>query len=415
MKIFKNSLLSNKNFSLFFFGQSLSTIGDGFKQMAIIYLIFKMGGGAMEIALSQFFLMGPRILVLLLGGVLVDRINAKPVIWTTDLFRFMITTILVVCIMLDSLSFPFLYFLLSLSGVASGFFYPAFNSIVPSIVEVKDLERANAGVQSISQTAMFIGPPLAGLLIDYSGVIVIFIVNALSYLIASLTGLLIKINKKAPPKMKGSSILKDVSEGFQQVWRVKWLRTILLVDLVGGFAVVGPLQVILPVYSKGDLGVGSSQLGIVMAAFGIGSIIGMFIVSKLKTKYKTIRSYYFLEIFQGVILFLIAIPSLWVVLLALCIIGILNGISGVIMTSQIQANVPMNRLGRTMSIVALASFGAVPVSLLFSGWISEVAPFAVGFVLGSVLLVISGSFGVSVSKKHSKIKLETSSVPNDSI
>lgn len=110
-------------------------------------------------------------------------------------------------------------------------------------------------------------------------------------------------------------------------------------------------------------------MSIVLAAFGIGSIIGMVIVSKLKNKYKTIQSYYFLEIFQGVVLFLIAIPSLGVVLL-LCIVGILNGISGVIMTSQIQAHVPMNKLGRTISIIALAAFGAVPLSLLFSGWIS---------------------------------------------
>lgn len=414
MNILKNSLLLNKNFSLFFFGQSLSTVGDGFKQMAIIYLIFEMGGGGMEVALSQFCLMVPRILVLLWGGVVVDRLNAKTVIWTTDLFRFIITAILVVCMIIDSLTFPFLYFLLSLSGVISGFFYPAFSSIVPSIVEEKDLERANAGVQSISQIAMFIGPPLAGLLITYSGITIVFIANALSYLIASLTGIFIKINKQTLPKMKKSTILKDVSEGFQQVWNVKWLRTLLLVDLIGGLAVVGPLQVILPVYSKESLGLGSSQLGIVMGAFGIGSLIGMVIVSKLKSKYKTIRSYYFLEIFQGAVLFLIAIPSLWVVLTILCIVGILNGISGVIMTTQIQAHVPMNKLGRTMSIVALASFGAVPISQLFSGWITEHAPLAIGFILASILLSISGLFGVVITKKQGKVTFQTPAVTSDS-
>lgn len=85
--LFKNNLFLNKNFSLFFFGQSVSTIGDGFQQIALIYLIFDMGGSASEMALSQFFLIFPRILILLLGGVVVDRLNAKQVIWISDLDR----------------------------------------------------------------------------------------------------------------------------------------------------------------------------------------------------------------------------------------------------------------------------------------------------------------------------------------
>lgn len=391
--LLKNSLLSNRNFSFFFFGQSLSTIGDGFQQLALIYLIFDLGGGASELALSQFFLIFPRILILLVGGVIVDRLNAKQIIWVSDLFRFLVMTILILFLMFGSLSFSLLYIFLFLSGIASGFFYPAFNTIVPSLVEEKNLDRANAWVQSISQTAIFVGPPLAGLLVGNFGVMAGFIVNALSYLVATIAGLMVQMNRDTINKRKSSSIWRDILEGFQQVWKEQWLRVVLIIDLLGGLAVVGPLQITLPLYSEKHLNIEPSQMGVIVAAFGIGSVLGMIIVTKLKTDYKTIQTFFLLEIMQGLMLIFVAIPSLWVVLVSLGIVGIFNGISSVIIISRIQSLVPRDRLGRTMSIVSLASFGAVPISQLLTGWISNVVPLPVVFILASALLTLSGLMG----------------------
>lgn len=397
---FKNSLFSNKNFSFFFFGQSVSTIGDGFQQIALIYLIFELGGSGSEMALALFFLVFPRILLLLVGGVAVDRLSAKQVIWVSDFARFAIMAALILFLVSDSLSFPLLYLLLSLSGVASGFFYPAFNTIVPSVVETKDLEKANAWVQSISQTAIFIGPPLAGLVVGLYGVEAGFLINAVSYLIGAITGIMVSVNKELSTKVKDSRLLADFAEGFQQVWKTKWLRTVLLVDLVGGLVVVGPMQITLPLYARESFHLAPSQMGFVLAAFGAGSVIGMMFIAKLQPKYKTLRSFYWLELLQGLIMFLLALPSVWIVMLSLAAIGILNGISSVIIISKIQANVPKARLGRTMSIVSLAAFGAVPISQLATGWLSDLVPYAFVFVLASTLLFLSGLMGLIVYSKQ---------------
>ncbi|SDG76518.1 Predicted arabinose efflux permease, MFS family [Planococcus glaciei] len=397
---FKNSLFSNKNFSFFFFGQSVSTIGDGFQQIALIYLIFELGGSGSEMALALFFLVFPRILLLLVGGVAVDRLSAKQVIWVSDFARFAIMAALILFLVSDSLSFPLLYLLLSLSGVASGFFYPAFNTIVPSVVETKDLEKANAWVQSISQTAIFIGPPLAGLVVGLYGVEAGFLINAVSYLIGAITGIMVSVNKELSTKVKDSRLLADFAEGFQQVWKTKWLRTVLLVDLVGGLVVVGPMQITLLLYARESFHLAPSQMGFVLAAFGAGSVIGMMFIAKLQPKHKTLRSFYWLELLQGLIMFLLALPSVWIVMLSLAAIGILNGISSVIIISKIQANVPKARLGRTMSIVSLAAFGAVPISQLATGWLSDLVPYAFVFVLASTLLFFSGLMGLIVYSKQ---------------
>lgn len=397
---FKNSLFSNKNFSFFFFGQSVSTIGDGFQQIALIYLIFELGGSGSEMALALFFLVFPRILLLLVGGVAVDRLSAKQVIWVSDFARFAIMAALILFLVSNSLSFPLLYLLLSLSGVASGFFYPAFNTIVPYVVETKDLEKANAWVQSISQTAIFIGPPLAGLVVGLYGVEAGFLINAVSYLIGAITGIMVSVNKELSTKVKDSRLLADFAEGFQQVWKTKWLRTVLLVDLVGGLVVVGPMQITLPLYARESFHLAPSQMGFVLAAFGAGSVIGMMCIAKLQPKYKTLRSFYWLELLQGLIMFLLALPSVWIVMLSLAAIGILNGISSVIIISKIQANVPKARLGRTMSIVSLAAFGAVPISQLATGWLSDLVPYAFVFVLASTLLFLSGLMGLIVYSKQ---------------
>ncbi|AQQ53215.1 MFS transporter [Planococcus lenghuensis] len=390
----KNHLLSDRNFSYFFFGQSFSTIGDGFQQLALIYLIFDLGGGASELALSQFFLIFPRILVLLLGGVAVDRLNPKQIIWISDLFRFVVMTLLILFLLFGSLSFQLLYVFLILSSIASGFFYPAFNAVVPSLVEEKNLDQANAWVQSISQMAIFIGPPLAGLLVSNFGITAGFIVNALSYFVAAITGLTVQMSRVVSDKIKSSSIWRDIQEGFRQVWKEQWLKVVLVVDMLGGLAVVGPLQITLPVYSERTLDIDPAQMGFIVAAFGIGSTLGMIIAAKLKAELKTIRSFFLFEIMQGMMLFFVAIPSLWMVIVALAIVGVFNGISSVIIISRIQSLVPRNRLGRTMSIVSLASFGAVPISQLLTGWLSNVIPLPVVFIIASILLILSGLMGM---------------------
>lgn len=401
--LFRNSLFSNKNFSYFFFGQSVSTIGDGFQQIALIYLIFELGGSGSEMALALFFLVFPRILLLLVGGVAVDRLSAKQVIWISDFARFVIMAALTLFLFFDLLSFPFLYLLLSLSGVASGFFYPAFNAVVPSIVETKDLEKANAWVQSISQTAIFIGPPLAGLVVGLYGIEAGFLINAFSYLIGAIAGVLVHVKKESSLPMENSRLIKDLAEGFRQVWMTKWLRTVLLVDLIGGLVVVGPMQITLPLYAKESFHLAPSHMGFVLAAFGAGSVIGMIFIGKLPPKYKTLRSFYWLELLQGLIMFLLVVPSILVIMLALAAIGILNGISSVIIISRIQAHVPKARLGRTMSIVSLAAFGAVPISQLMTGWLSDTIPYAFVFVLASTLLFLSGVMGLIL---YSKLKQE---------
>lgn len=398
-RLFRNSLFSNKNFSYFFFGQSVSTIGDGFQQIALIYLIFELGGSGSEMSLALFFLIFPRILLLLVGGVAVDRLSAKQVIWISDFARFAIMAALTLFLFFELLSFPLLYLLLSLSGVASGFFYPAFNAVVPSVVDTKDLEKANAWVQSISQTAIFIGPPLAGLVVGLYGIEAGFLINAFSYLIGAITGILVHVKKETSLPMENSRLLKDLAEGFRQVWMTKWLRTVLLVDLIGGLVVVGPMQITLPLYAKESFHLAPSQMGFVLAAFGAGSVIGMMFIAKLQPKYKTLRSFYWLELLQGLIMFLLVVPSIWVIMLALAIIGVLNGISSVIIISKIQAHVPKARIGRTMSIVSLAAFGAVPISQLLTGWLSETIPYAYVFVLASTLLFLSGVMGLVLYNK----------------
>ncbi|GER70252.1 hypothetical protein BpJC7_15550 [Weizmannia acidilactici] len=248
-----SSLFSNKNFPLFFFGLSSSAFGDGFQQIALIYLITSLGGGGTEMALSQFFLMFPRIVVLLFGGVAVDQLSAKQVIWVSDFFRFFVMFLLAGLSYSAAISFPILYTLLVISGIASVFFYPTFNSIVPSLVERKFLERTNAWVQAISQAAIFIGPPLVGVVVRKLGLEAGFAVNAASYLIAAATGMMIKTKQPVLTETKKPHFLSDLKEGFHHVWTEKWPSTVLLVEFISGLAVVGPLQIALPLYSEKNL------------------------------------------------------------------------------------------------------------------------------------------------------------------
>ncbi|MFD1362761.1 MFS transporter [Lentibacillus salinarum] len=396
-------MFSNKNFSVFFFGQSVSTIGDGFQQIALVFLVLQLGGGGVELALAQSALVAPRIVSLIWGGVLVDRLNVKHILWGTDIFRFFITIVLLYFLYIENMAFILLYVLLFLSGLASGLFYPAFNSIVPHIVEKEKLEKANSWVQSISQTAILIGPPLAGLLVGSAGVMAGFFVNALTFLFAGVSGLFIKVKKEVQDKGLKSRVWQEFVDGFRYIWRVKWLFNLLVVDLFVSFAIVGPLTVVLPLYSEETLNLGGGQLGLVMSAYGTGSVIGMFTVPKIKERYKSLHSFYVLQALQGLVLLLLAIQSLPVVLTVLCFVGIFNGISNVILISKIHSSVSLDWLGRTMSFVSLASFGSVPLSQLAAGGLMNILSSSLIFIFASIIMFVAGTIGFSISHKQNNI------------
>src|SRR5690606_32310108 len=231
-----------------------------------------------------------------------------------------------------------------------------------------------------------IGPPLAGLVVGLYGIEAGFLINAFSYLIGAITGILVHVKKETSLPMENSRLLQDLAEGFRQVWMTKWLRTVLLVDLIGGLVVVGPMQITLPFYAKESFHLAPSQMGFVLAAFGAGSVIGMMFIGKLQPKYKTLRSFYWLVLLQGLIMFLLVVTSILVSMIELAILGILRVISCVINITKIQAQVPTARFHRTMSIDFHAAYGDVPISQPLTPSLSATIPHAYDFVLPSTTL-----------------------------
>lgn len=391
-------LLGNRNFVLFFSGQSISMIGDTFQQIALVFLVLELGGSGIELALAQACLLAPRIISLLWGGVLTDRFNIKHILWMSDLVRFIAIATVVTLIASQSLTFPLLYILFLLSGTASGFFYPAFNSIVPFIVKQKEVEIANTWVQSISQIAIFVGPVMAGFLIGTWGVTLGFTINAITYLIAVGTGFMIQMRARVPESHPNNHMVKQLMQGFRFIWRVRWLFILLIIDTVVAMAVVGAINVVLPLYIKEGLHLEADKLGIVMASFGLGSIVGMIVVPYIKRRFKTIQFFFVLEVLQGLFFIFIAIQFLGAILAALFIVGVCNGVANVILITKIHTNISKDMLGRTMSFVSLASFGAVPLSQLVYGLLVDIYSYSFIFIGASLLMIIAGGLGLLISR-----------------
>ncbi len=159
------SLFKNRNFSLFWFGEMASVIGDHISLIAFPWLVLQMTNSAILTGLV-FAVQGiPRAILMLAGGALVDRTSPRLVILATNALRMILVMSLAYMIYNDAVQVTTVFILAFAFGVADAFFYPASTSIIPSLVSRDDLQAGNAILQTTLHLGMTLGPVIAAFII----------------------------------------------------------------------------------------------------------------------------------------------------------------------------------------------------------------------------------------------------------
>ena len=157
------SLFKKRNFSLFWFGEMASVIGDHISLIAFPWLVLQMTGSPALTGLV-FAVQGiPRAILMLAGGALVDRTSPRLVILVTNALRMTLVMSLAFMIYNDAVQVGTVFVLAFAFGIADAFFYPASTSIMPSLVEKHELQAGNAVLQTTLHLGMTVGPVIAAL------------------------------------------------------------------------------------------------------------------------------------------------------------------------------------------------------------------------------------------------------------
>jgi MFS family permease len=268
-------LRRNPDFRRLYLASFISLGGDWFLLVALFALALELTGSALSVALLvvaqeiPFFLMSP------VGGVLVDRLDRKRLMITCDLTRAVLclgfllvqgrSTLWLALVLLAAIS--------SFSAV----FDPASSAAFPNLVDREDLGPANALFGSLWGTMLALGAALGGIVAATLGSHTAFAIDALSFTISAL--LIARIRRSFSED--GAATEGHLSVVRATVETVRYARrdhrVLALLSVKGGFGLAAGVIVLLSVVAENVFGAGAIGIGVLMAARGLGALVGPFL------------------------------------------------------------------------------------------------------------------------------------------
>lgn len=281
----------NRNFRRLWLAQIVSEIGDWFYTLSIYTLLLQLTGHAGSVALALVLQVLPQTLVGPTAGVVNDRLKRKHVMIAADLVR-----VVVVLSMLSvrSASMVWLvYPLLLAETTMAAFFEPARSAVIPNIAANAEVLVANTLSSATWSVNLLIGASVGGVVAAFLGRDVVFVLNALSFLISAI---LIGGMRFAEPHAEASGNLRlhdlvDFSPVMEGIRYIRSHRTLLpAVFAKAGELMVGPSWVIFTVMGAGEFAfhgrrinaAGGAMLGmsVLLGGRGIGAMVGPLIAAR---------------------------------------------------------------------------------------------------------------------------------------
>ncbi len=386
------SPLSVRNFRLLWIGEGISLLGDQFYLIALPWLVLQITGSALALGTITALAAIPRAVFMLVGGAFVDRYSPRSVMMISNAARMVLVALMSALVLTDHIGIEMLYVFALAFGVADAFYFPAQTAIVPQVLPRDQLQAGNSFVQGTAQLSIFLGPVLAGGLIamlgkaaagsapDMRGIAISFAMDALSFIASLLSLILMRIptvTKQAgtKPAVEQQSVIESIKEGFAYVWSQAILRVFFLLIVATNFLVMGPVTVGVPVLADTRLASGVAAFGIIMSAFGAGSLLGIILCGALPApKPEHLGTVILLVIsFLGIGVALMSLfTSIAVIGVIALLVGATAGYQRMTLLTWLQKRIPQELMGRVMSLLFFCAIGLAPVSNALAGVILEI-------------------------------------------
>ena len=411
------------SFRRLFVGESIAVFADQMLLVALTLLALRIAGPGFALGSVLAVAAIPGALLMPVGGWVSDRFSPAGVLLLCGIGRTLLASALASIVFLGvSSSWP-LYALASTLGVLNALYYPASLSTVPAILKDKALLGAgNALVMGTQQVSEMAGPVLAASVVALFGVGAVFGINALMFATAAiLFGLVASgarrptetsLREKAPseassrhkqhelpdperPSEASQGLVAGIVAGIRYAWRDPLLRTMLFALALLSFSTSGPLRVGGAMLAQTRLG-GAETFGILLSAFGAGSLIGLVVAGSLvRTGWRgvdLIVGTAALGLGLGTLGF---VSSLFLATALILGMGIVAGYLGVVLMAWLQERTKPSLHGRVMSLMMFAAVAVDPLSYALMGVLSgldlRIMFAAVGSLLATTALLGAAS------------------------
>ena len=364
--------LRHRNYRLFFSGQTVSLVGTWMTRIASSWLVYRLTGSALLLGLVGFAGQIPSFLLAPFAGVLVDRWNRHRLLVVTQVLAMVQSAALAGLTLAGVINIWHVLLLSLFQGVINAFDMPARQTFVVEMVEKReDLSNAIALNSSMVNAARLVGPSVGGVIIAAVGEGWCFALDAVSYLAVIASLLLMQIAPRARRAATEKKVLHELQEGWRYVAGSPPIRSILL--LLALVSLVGmPYTVLMPVFASQILHGGPHTLGFLMAATGVGALLGALFLANRRTVVGLGKVIPMMSALFGAGLIGFSL-SRWLPLslLLLLFTGIGFMVQMAASNTLLQTLVEDDKRGRVMSFYTMAIMGVTPFGSLLAGGLAH--------------------------------------------
>jgi MFS family permease len=389
--------LRNRNFKLFFIGQSISNIGNWLTNVALLLLAYHLTHSGLAVGVMAACQTGPILFLSAWAGAIADRSDKRRMLMWTQSLEMCESIGLAVLAFMPHPPTAGLYALAVFGGILLAFDNPLRRSFVSEMVPPADIPNAVVLYSLIVNTARMIGPALAGLLIVTLGYGWGFSIDAATYLAVLLCIFMMRpaeLHRTPPrPREKG-----EIREGLRYVLAtpVLWVTFAMLIAigmLAYNFNVSLQLFVSLALHDD------PTFYSFLLATFAFGAVVSALVVAN-----KALVRMRHIIIGAGALgvtmLLLAASPAFAFAVPAAFLVGAASILYLTASTAIIQVEGKKEMHGRIIALQTVVIGGAGLIGGPLSGWLADVAGGRVPIILGGVVCLAAAAFGFYAERRY---------------
>ena len=378
--------LTNSNYRYFWLGQCVSLIGTWMQSIGQTWLVYSLTNSPLLLGVLGAMQYLPVTILTLFAGVWIDKFPKKIILIATQSISMLLALTLAVLAFTNSAKYEYILILAVLLGITNAIDMPARQSFMIEIAGREDLMNAIALNSVTFNLAKILGPSIGAVLLATIGTGWCFLINGLSF-IAVIYGLFhIKVRPFVRPKTT-TNILKEIMDGLRYIYKSKVLfQTVLLILVIGLFGF--NYNILIPVFVKNVLHQDASAFGVLMAALGVGSVIGALNASRKGKALSNMKFMIICSLIIGVFLFLNGFSTIYAVtIIILLITGAASIFFSTTANTTLQLNSANEYRGRVMSVYSLVFAGATPIGSIFAGAAISGIGISRTFLLSGILII----------------------------
>jgi predicted MFS family arabinose efflux permease len=386
-----------RDFRLMWFGACTSSIGTWMQIVAQGWLIYRLSHSAFLLALDQFLGGIPIFMFSLIGGVIADRVERRKILLGSQYVQMASAGLLTILVATGYVHVWHILCLSFVSGFAQAFGGPAYQALIPTLVEKDDMPNAIALNSIQFNIAVMVGPALAGQALARLGEKWCFGLNALSFLAPIIS--LSMIRARFLPVKTAESMLTSLKQGIQFARKQNSMEALIILAFCMT-ALSMPMRTYFPVFVKDIFHRGPETYGNLLALMGLGSIVGsLTIASAGNMQHKgRVALAALMCLGAGISGFALS-RSLHLSEAILVVVGASMMAVFATVNSLVQLITTNEMRGRVMSVYNFAFRGGMPMGNLLSGWLVPVFTAPLVLSVNGFLLIGLGLYFLLVQRR----------------